>query len=76
MSQQHIATEVDNELASLRGELAIAQEQQAATSEILQIIISSGRMRPGADEMPTCAVFIPQPCTSSTLIPSLIDQNP
>ena len=38
MSQQHIATAVDNELASLRRELAIAQEQQAATSEILQII--------------------------------------
>ncbi len=34
----------------------------------VQIIISSGRMRPGADEMPTCAVFIPKPWTSTTLI--------
>ena len=33
----------------------------------IQIVVSSGRMRPGPEEMPPCVVFLPKPWTAQSL---------
>jgi CheY-like chemotaxis protein len=34
----------------------------------IEILVSSGRMRPGSDDMPACVVFLPKPWTAESRV--------